>query len=174
MASEWIVVSTHYAQENQASLNLQHAGFETYLPLARVEKRQQNGLLVARLRPLFTSYVFVGLDFATQRWQQIAYMRGVKQILGWRDGRARPDAVKPTDMQRLKDKLASFGGPVPIGLSRPKYMNPHTMVQVLFGPFRDHPAVVKQDMGARVEILLWFAGAERTSKLPRECLAVPV
>ena len=169
---EWFAVRTHSTKEQSLSLELRHEGFETYLPLARVEKRRRDGLLVAHHRPLFPCYLFVGCGEEV-RWWEIP-RPGVKKILGYRDGVDKPITVAPQDIQELRARLSQFGEAVPIGWSRPKHFAPEMMVHILFGPFRDLIAKVQVDQGSRVKVLLWFAGAECALKLPRECLAVAV
>jgi len=174
LQTEWFVARTHFQQEQQASLELQRQGFQTYMPQARVERKRKDGVITSKLRPLFTTYIFIGCDFETQRWQPVASTRGINQIIGWQYGSAKPPIVRPQDMMDLRHHVAEHGGVVPMGLTRPKYLEPGTLVQILFGPFRDQSVRVKADKGSRVEVLLQCLGVERPVKLSRECLAVAV
>lgn len=172
MVLEWYVLRTYYAQEQHAAQELTNLEFETFLPLARTERRQRGGLLVAKIKPLFSSYLFVKFDRYDRRWQQVCSALGVKGFIGYLDGQAHPSTVPEKHMQELRDRLDEYGGVVPMGLSRPKVLNAGQLVLILFGPFREQSAIVQADCGSRVEVLLRFAGAPRAVKIPKQCLAV--
>lgn len=159
-------------QEQRAARELGNQGFETLLPLARVEHRERDGQLVARTRPLFSGYLFVEFDLNLDAWGAILSTRGVKNFVGYQKGRLYPPHVSERDMRELREKLSVCGGVIPLGLNPPKEIVAGMLVTILFGPFRDQAAIVQADCGSRVEVLLRFAGALRTSKLPKDCLAL--
>lgn len=168
---DWYVIRTHYAQEDRAQLNLTRQEYETILPQARVLKRRANGLLIERIRPLFTGYLFVGVVLG-KRWQPIASTYGVAGFVGYCPGHATPPKVKNADIEELRRRIEEAGGYFHMGLSRPQDIRPDMMVRVLFGPFRDQTAKVKVDCGSRVQVLLQAVGAWSNVpiKLPKECL----
>lgn len=174
MECEWLVLCTHFQREEQIAVKLGQDGYQTYLPIATHTKAGRNGKLIERRAPLFICYLFVGVDFERQRWQELYSIPGVRSILGWAPNKAKPAVVSNDQMNTMKARLAEYGDAVPFGLSRPKFLQPETVVQLLWGSMKGDYAVVQKDMGARVEVLLWFANGKRVARLPREILAVPV
>jgi len=166
----WFAVRTHFAQEERAESNLVKQGYETLLPMARVESRRRDGLLVKRLRPLFSGYLFVKVR-SEQRWEPISGTAGVTNFVGYTPGLDYPPEVRERDIHELRSRLAEAGGAFEVSLSRPQGILPGTLVRILFGPFRDRAATVQADCGSRVEVLLQAAGAMSRLRLPRECLA---
>lgn len=173
MSAAWYVLRTQFQQEERAARELGNQGFETFLPLARVESRRaRDGLLLAKVKPLFTTYLFVNFDHQVQRWHAILSTAGIKTFIGYKEGHDLPSAIPESDMRELRTRLQEVGGIFPLNLSRPKYITAGTIVRVLFGPFRDQAATVQVDHGTRVEVLLRFAGALRNARLPKDCLVV--
>jgi len=165
----WFVVRAQYAQEERAQQHLQRQDYQTLLPLARTESRRADGLLVARTRPLFGCYMFVGVE-EDQRWQPIASTTGVTSFVGWFPGMACPPKVDHRDMHELRTRIHEAGGIFQLGLTRPQDIRPGLLVRILFGPFRDQSALVQTDCGSRVEVLLRYAGAMSRLRLPKELL----
>lgn len=139
------------------------------LPLARILKRRADGLLIARIRPLFTGYLFVGV-IEGKRWQPIMSTFGVAGFVGYQPGQYQPPKVRSGDIAELRERIESVGGLFQMGLSRPQDIKPGLLVRVLFGPFRDQIAKVETDHGARVKVLLQAAGVLSNVKLAKECL----
>lgn len=163
---EWFVIKTHFQQERRANRELLQQRLETLLLLARTEHRNQSGTLIARITPLFSTYLFVKLDWRKSR-HQIMATRGVKTFVGYLDGMEKAPVVDPLDIEELKSRVENYV----INLSRPhKEIEPGVMVQILFGPFRDQVASVQAIHGSRVEILLQLLGSTTPMTLPRECL----
>lgn len=171
MAVEWYVVRTHYAQEGRAAKELNNQCFETFLPLAKFEKRRKDGLLTAVVRPLFTSYLFVAFDYRRDFWEPITSTTGVQGFIGYKAGMERPSPVSEEDMEELRQRLAEEGGIFSLVASRPKEIAPNDLVHVLFGPFRDRIVTVRTVSVSRVEVLLRFAGAE-SLWLPKDTVQI--
>lgn len=159
--------------EERVERSLKELNVETFIPLAKSEKRKRNGHLVPVVRPLFRSYIFMQMEWWDAPRHLILTTRGFKGFLGFRSGEDKPDAVRPQDMEDLRSRLNEFeDGLIPLHSSRPKEIQPNDMVRILFGPFRDHVAPVKAVHGSRVEVLLSLFGKEFTKKLDKECLAI--
>jgi len=137
-----------------------------------MEVRRADGLLVEVVRPLFTGYVFVQFDPQTDPWKQVCYTYGIRGLLGYQTERDLPTPVPLIEMDALFARLAEHGGVVTLTASRPKYIEPGTLLRVLLGPYRDRNAIAEADRGARIDVLLWFAGAQRRTRLPRDCVEV--
>lgn len=165
----WFAARTFFAQEERAEQNLRNQDYQTLLPLAKIETRRRDGLLVDRTRALFTGYIFVGVE-DDRRWQPIANTFGVRGFVGYVAGAKRPPVVDMRDIEELKRRITDAGGFFKLGLSRPQEIRPGMLVRILFGPFRDRPALVEADRGSRVQVLLQAAGAMSHLKLPKECL----
>lgn len=76
----WYVVQTQVNAEAKAARNLQHQGFEIYLP--RYLKRRSHARKVERVpAPLFPRYMFVRVDMETQRWRSIQSTIGVSHLV---------------------------------------------------------------------------------------------
>lgn len=79
-ATGWYVVRTHARQEVKAAVNLERQGYRTYLP--RYLRRRQHARRVEIIpAPLFTCYLFVAIDIASQRWRSIQSTYGVVQLV---------------------------------------------------------------------------------------------
>jgi transcriptional antiterminator RfaH len=79
----WHVVATHSQAERRATYNLAQQGYETYLPLVTV-RRRDNAIrsLMHRVEvPLFAGYVFVRFDAARDPWRPITNTPGVYALL---------------------------------------------------------------------------------------------
>lgn len=167
---QWYVLRTQPLLEERVSKELNRQSVETFLPLARIEIRLSNGLLVERLRPLFRSYLFVRFDWDTGPKSVILSTRGVKGFLGYSERKTAPSCVQSEDMAELRLRLAQCGGVIRLNESKPKTLEPGMMVRVLFGSFRDHIAKVQAIKGTRVEILLTMLNRSNSVKLPHDCL----
>ena len=76
----WYVAHTKTHGEEQARLNLEKQGFQTYLPRYRRERRHSRRREVVKA-PLFPGYVFVRLDPEAGPWRSINGTFGVKYLI---------------------------------------------------------------------------------------------
>lgn len=170
MVCRWYVATTRHAAEEQAEAELGRQGWKVSLPLARVERRRRDGLLVAVVRPLFSGYIFIQFDCLVDRWKTIGSVKGITGLLGWSQERGFPSAVPEGEMDALFACLSAHGGVLPLNESRSNVViEPGMMVRIMFGPFRDQVALVSS-CGSRVEVLLRVCGGQRPVKLDREIL----
>lgn len=166
------VVRTHSGLEAFASKELGNQGFETFLPLAKTSSRTKKGKIVERVRPLFSSYLFVLFNAKVQRWRSIASTRGVHSFIGWVDGMEAPLYVREHEMAALRAMVAEGDGFVQFQSELPIHLKPETMVRILFGTFEGFTAKVKEDQGSKVEAFLSLFGRETKVTLPRESLVL--
>jgi len=121
----WYAVHVRSNQERQAAEHFRGRGVETFLPLYKTLSRRLDRRVMLE-RPLFTGYVFVRLDLASD--VRIAVLRtpGVVRIVGFGGELARiPDdtisslrilvdnsdgAVKPHPLVREGQKVAVLDG----------------------------------------------------------------
>ena len=78
--SRWGVVHTHPQAERWAALNLRRQGFDAYLPLRNVMRRDPATRTISRVVavPLFTSYLFVGIQ---SPWTPISHTLGINRLM---------------------------------------------------------------------------------------------
>jgi hypothetical protein len=69
----WIVVQAKPAQERLAKDELEHKGFEVYLPMRLFEDRKGE----IRATPFFGRYLFARVTLDVERWKGIYTTRGV-------------------------------------------------------------------------------------------------
>ena len=78
--SSWYVVQTHPHAEVKASWHLQRQGFGIYLP-RHLKQRRHARRIEKFAAPLFPRYLFVSIEFATQRWLSIDFTVGVTRLV---------------------------------------------------------------------------------------------
>lgn len=164
----WFVIRTGYQQEQRVSSLLAARRINTFLPLIKTEERLRNGLLVDRLKPLFTRYLFVQSSW--KHSVSVRYTKGVEYFVGYVENSGKPAFLTDMEMQELKTRLNFTSELTPVNFSRPKDIHPGMLVQILLGPYRDRIAPVKSVFGSRVEVLFNMLGKEIPCKLDRECL----
>jgi transcriptional antiterminator RfaH len=124
---KWHVVYTKVREEFRALENLQHQGFEVFLPTCRVQKKYQQTLKLVT-EPLFARYLFIRLSDVTSNWFPIRSTRGVAQLL--RFGQFTDPVVIPDEMvECLKDRC-----------SKEKLLHelfyPGELLEITNGPFK--------------------------------------
>lgn len=88
----WYVIHTKPKQEQRALVNLEHQGYECYLPMLSREKLRRGALDVTE-EPLFSRYLFIRLDIArnSKGWGAIRSTRGVSNLVVFGSEPARID-----------------------------------------------------------------------------------
>ena len=167
---EWFVLRTHYQQEKRAHFEFQKQGIKSFFPLARTEyRRKSDGLLLAKVEPLFPRYLFVQIRWEDRR--PVMYTRGIKEFVGWAPYMDKAPVVPKPVIRELKSRLEEVLGLDVLILDRPEHIAPGDVVRILCGPFRDHLAPVKSFCGDRVELLLNLFGVITPVKLPKDILS---
>lgn len=110
----WFIISTKPRQEFVAERNLKLLGAEVYLPIY-YKKIKKNKEKVEVIAPLFSGYLFAKFS-VRELYHSVIYTRGVKTVLGNRDGLWTIDCEKVEDIKLrenngvvvLKRKLQEF------------------------------------------------------------------
>jgi len=162
--SRWGVIHTHPQAERWAAQNLRRQGFQAYLPTHTVLRRDPVLRTLTRPveAPLFTSYLFVGIQ--SPHWAPIAHTLGVKRLLmsGERPSIVAGGVVEALEASRaLRQSIQAPGASWASGMP---------CSPVAGTPFAGHPAVVisVERQTARVAMLLF--GELRTVTIDVACL----
>jgi transcription antitermination factor NusG len=104
----WIVVQAKPAQERLAKDELEHKGFEVYLPMRLFEDRKGE----IRATPFFGRYLFARVTLDVERWKGIYTTRGVAGVLGCG---MQPHGVNDQVVERIRQQ--EDGGFIRLGLA---------------------------------------------------------
>jgi transcriptional antiterminator RfaH len=101
----WYLVHTKPRQEKIALENLQHQGYQCYLPTLPSERLRQ-GVLTVTDEPLFPRYLFIrlGLGDSAKSWAPIRSTKGVSRLVSFG---AEPAKVSDDLLHRLLARQAS-------------------------------------------------------------------
>ena len=129
----WYAVHTHPRKEAMALENLQRQGFESYLPLIKVQKVRRGKAQMVQ-EPLFARYLFVRLDSSAQgrSWSPIRSTLGVRTLVQFG---GRPARVEPELIDWLRGRERDFD---PLHLFKPG-----DVVTITDGPFKGLEALYK-------------------------------
>ena len=159
----WTVCHTHPQAERWALLNLVRQGYETYLPLMTVTRRDRATPTIRhRVEvPLFSRYVFVNIQ-SDQRWIPVRYTVGIHQLL-MNDGK--PQRLDAGVISALKagDALRAQASGKPVWA-------PGVPCSPAVGVLRGHQAVVLAVNGDRARVGVIFLGQLREIWMPLDCL----
>lgn len=154
----WYVIHTKSKQERLCAQALASRGFHSYLPMKTVRIRHARRLQTVS-RPLFSRYMFVGLDPARLPFSEVRKSLGVEWII--QNGHV-PVRLKPGVVEAIRaaeeggafdettQKLTEgSGGAFMIG----------DAVRIKCGPFADLIAeIIAMPSERRMELLLFRAG----------------
>jgi transcriptional antiterminator RfaH len=144
----WYALHTKPRKEHQVDALLRGRGIETYLPTVRrkVQRRDRPARVV-----YFPCYLFAYLDFDVVPLSSIAWMPGVRRIVGHGD---QPAVVADQVVELLRERL---GGIEEVGYRR---LRQGDRVRIRSGPLRDLEAVFDQPLSPRerVRVLLNVLG----------------
>ena len=114
----WFVVSTYPQAERRALDHLQQQGYQAYLPLCTIRRRDRvlRTLFHPVEVPLFPSYAFVSFDPQHDPWRPIVNTLGVYALLRRPDGIPNPVAMGSVEALQALDSLRrSIAPPEPHG-----------------------------------------------------------
>jgi len=161
--SRWAVCQTHPQAERWALANLSRQGYQAYLPLCTVARRDRVTPTITRpvQVPLFSGYVFV---VPTDPWAPIAHTLGVSKLLmagnhphylpaGLTEALQATEALRATRTQ----ETASWAPGTPCALGNGM-------------PMGGLPAVVLARSRNRVQIGIMFLGDVRIVSVHPDCL----
>lgn len=140
----WCVVNTKPRQENNARLNLERLGVETFCPRLkqnRIIRRKQRTVI----GPLFPGYLFVRFDLA-KHYRAVHYTQGVRGVVTF--GSA-PAMVDEEMIESIKSRLED--GSVVI---QPSSLTPGQTVRILEGPLEGLEAIFEREMPAQERVVL--------------------
>lgn len=143
----WYLIFTKPRQEYRALENLQHQGFECYLPLLLFETIS-TGALVIKPQPLFPRYLFIrlGHDQDSKSWIPIRSTKGVSKLVSF--------GIQPA---KVPDELVIFLKDYEANLQTipQKLFNAGERVRLLEGPFTGLEGIyLMSDGDRRVMVLI--------------------
>ena len=160
---KWFVLQTKVRSEAVAVHNLENQGFETFLPMLRIQRRRQ-GSWQSVCEPLFPGYMFIALDLEKQNTAPIRSTRGVVRLV--RLGatlQAFPDPL----LNSLKQAQALTGG----GIEPARVFEAGDEVHLVGGPMAGMKAIFKaRNSQERVELLLNVLGNETQVSVPPDLI----
>ena len=162
MMNHWYLIQFKPNSHRLAAENLGRQGFDTFLPLQKITKRQASRF-VTNLRPLFPGYMFVCADSKRRPWSAINSTRGVSKLVTLGE--------KPTPLpHQLIPKLISQCDAKGI-LQPAQNLNVGDSVEMLTGPFAKFIATVQSiDPSQRVWLLIELMGKERRLRVSKDQL----
>jgi transcriptional antiterminator RfaH len=136
--SFWAVCQTHPQAERWAQVNLTRCGYQSYLPLAAVRRRDRvlSSLWHTVLVPLFGNYLFVRMT-ARDSWTPIRYCPGVLRLI-LASHNSHPDRVPRGIVEAIQAGEAARLSPAAATSS----WAPGAPCRLAAGPFANHDAVV--------------------------------
>ncbi len=151
--SQWYVLQTKVRNEAVAVQNLGNQGFETFLPMLRVQQLRR-GRWQSVCEPLFPGYLFIELDLERQNTAPIRSTRGVIGLV--RLGATLQAFPQPL-LSSLKQAQALTGGVI----EPAKVFESGDEVQLVSGPLAGMKAIFKaRNSQERVVLLLNVLGNE--------------
>jgi transcriptional antiterminator RfaH len=151
----WIVVRSHPQRENFAAESVSQQGYAVFLPRV-LEYSGRGGHRFALAKPLFRSYLFVGIE---SRWRPLLSTFGVAAVIMAGES---PGIVPPAVIEQLRSRLDIDG------LVRLPKRQRGDRVEIVRGPFARHTGLyLGMSARDRVRVLLGVMGAQ-TSVLVHE------
>src|SRR4029077_9681101 len=163
----WHVVATHSQAERRATHNLAQQGYETYLPMVTVRRRDAaiRSLLHRVEIPLFPGYAFVRFDAARDPWRPITNTPGVYSLLR-STSTGLPEPCPEAAVDALRASEAARRTLPPPGAA----WSPGAACKAQHGPFQGHEAVVIALNGDKATIALPMFGSLREVTMPIDWL----
>ena len=160
--SRWAVAQTHPQAERWAAANLERQGYQTYLPLIAVRRRDRATPTIWRSvnEPLFRSYLFV---IPGSHWAPIPHTRGVARLL-MADNH--PALIQDHAIAAIQSALQAAKA---LAATQPHWA-PGTPCSLAQGPMRGLPAVVTHCRDDSATIACLFLGQLREITVPVDCL----
>ena len=165
----WFVVSTYPQAERRALDHLQQQGYDAYLPLCTIRRRDRvlRTLFHPVEVPLFPSYAFVSFDPQHDPWRPIVNTLGVYALLRRPDGIPNPVARGSVEALQALDALRRAVAPPGA------YWAPGSVLEVSRGSFSGHRgALLRLLTKDRAVVMLLLFGELRQVVVPITDLAV--
>jgi transcription elongation factor/antiterminator RfaH len=146
----WYLVQALARQEARADFQLALQHFRVFLPVFTKTIRHARKFRVVKA-PIFSGYMFVGLDLARDQWRSINGTFGVARIVACQD---RPSPVPRGLIEALLDRTDDAGE-----TSLTYTFRPGDSVRLRDGPFANQLATLDRlDAHGRVRVLLEIMG----------------
>jgi transcription antitermination factor NusG len=155
--TRWACIRAKPRAEQYAADNLYRVGFEVYLPLTMVRRRDRSGRYEMVQVPLFTSYMFLA-HVPGSPWRGIRGAPGVGKLL--LDG-FQPQYVKIGVIELLQSTEDARRNPVPEPVWKPG-----AACRISDGAFRDHEGAVVEVRGVTARVALFIFGQLRDVSVP--------
>jgi transcriptional antiterminator RfaH len=164
MSKEWFILQFKPNSYRQAVKNLNHQGFDTFLPLYDTTSRKGSRFITSK-QPLFPGYMFITFDKAQTKWHKINNTYGVSRLVTFNS------TLKPlpsTVVDSLMQLYDLSGKSLPI-----KKLKKGDQVKVLKGPFANFIATVETyETDQRIWILMDLMGRKTKMHTPTENLQI--
>jgi transcriptional antiterminator RfaH len=134
MTKEWFILQLKPNAHHKAVKNLNHQGFETFLPLHDTTTRKASQFIDVT-RPLFPGYLFIKFDREKNKWQKINYTYGVSRLITFN---STLKSIPTTIVEDLIKRCDTLGKISPV-----KKIAVGDKVKVLKGPFANFIASVE-------------------------------
>lgn len=155
----WYLAKTRLGKERVAMANLQHEGFEVYLPMRLIRSRRDT----ATSRPLFPGHLFFRVGLTGAGWRKVFSTVGVEAV--YRSG-DHPAVVRPAIVaeirRREEDGLITIRDPKQEAIERTKALfGKGARIRVKQGPLDGVEAIFHEALdSSRVAILAKLLGRE--------------
>ena len=155
----WIVVRSHPQRENFAAECVSQQGYTVFLPRV-LEHSGRGGRRFALAKPLFPSYLFVGIE---SRWRPLLSTFGVHAVIMAGES---PGIVPPFVIEQLRARLDVDGF-----VRLPKRRR-GDHVEIVRGPFARHTGLyLGMSARDRVRVLLSVMGGQTCALIHEQALA---
>lgn len=153
----WFIISTKPKQEFVAERNLKRLGVEVYLPIY-FKKIKKNKEKVEVIAPLFSGYLFAQFDI-NDLYHSVIYTRGVKTVLGNREGLWTIDGHKIADI-----KLRENNGVVVLKKSKQNFKKGDRIL-IDEGDFDGWEGIFYEELPDRQRAVIMLTNVGYSSKL---------
>ncbi len=152
----WFAVYTKAKAEDLVSYKLGEVGIETYVPKLRITK-----YIKKRYReitePLFPCYLFARFEPLTHLWM-IKYTRGVRRVVGDKEGKPWPVGDEIIDFIRSNEK----DGYIRLGLDD---ATDGDIVEIIEGPLKGLRGIFKQRLSGKERVVILLNAIEYQAKV---------
>lgn len=144
---QWFAVYTKPRNEQEARCQLESQGFETCLPLIRVQKKRRNSWQEI-VEPLFSRYLFIRADPSLQSIAPVRSTLGVVDLVRF------GTEIRPVPETVIEKLRASAGGDAGVPPQRDPLFKQGDRVSVTDGPFQGLEAIFQEPSGERRALIL--------------------
>jgi len=164
---QWFVCQPQPQAERWATTNLIQRGYETYLPLLAIRRRDRaiRSLWHVVEEPLYARYLFVRFDSACDPWTPIWHTPGISRLLTKDDRKPNPCPEAAVLVLQATEASRRILG-TPEALHRPG-----AVCSPAVGVLAGHRAVVLRVTRSHATVALMLLGALREVTLPLDILA---